>query len=102
MLGSHEVRYRGELVGHYASESAARDYVAAQEHDDKAEAFTGEPRRQFGLFARGNLVDTFHTAEGAHAAVERLATRRCPVDAWGVVDLLGDIARQLAKLFGRK
>lgn len=81
-MSTHELRYRGELLGFHPSEDEA--YAHAREHhgldvDTKKdthvadpEALSIEPRRPVSLHVRGNLVDTFHTLEGGREAVKRM------------------------------
>jgi hypothetical protein len=81
---SHEVRYKGNLLGHLP-EAAAGDYVRRRlEHPVEGEVFdakdfTVAPRKPWELHSRGNLVDTYDTETAAHEALdhdaERLAKR---------------------------
>jgi hypothetical protein len=82
-MAEHEVRFRGELLGHFPSKEHAESH--AQKHFAEQSAdLSIEPRRAVELRCRGNLVDTFHTREGAEAAREKLATERAPAKVWTV------------------
>ncbi len=74
-MTTHEIRHHGRLIEHM-DEKAAHEYVNAQidgaglEEDARArreheEAWEVGPRRPVELHVRGNLVDTFDTAEEA-------------------------------------
>lgn len=87
----YEARYRGELLGHWPSEEAARAHAREHftggkpdVHVQDPDNFTIEPRRPVELRCRGNLVDTFHTREGAEAQRAKLATKEAPAKVWTI------------------
>jgi hypothetical protein len=80
---THELRYKGGLVGHYESRrkaEAARDGMShfdsstsdPENHDFHRAQFQIAPRRPFELFVNGAFVDTFDSFEEASARVEEL------------------------------
>lgn len=85
MSTEQEVRYKGELLGFHPSREAAESHVQEHHtgtthmgekrlphHVENADDITIEPRRPIELHCRGNLVDTFHTREGAEAKIVKL------------------------------
>jgi hypothetical protein len=85
-----ELRYRGELLGHHASEEAARSYLKAHYANVKTQGdFTIASRRPVELYCRGNLVDTFHTHAAAQARITGLKPAHklaMPPEVWEIVD----------------
>jgi hypothetical protein len=90
-----ELRYRGDLLGHFPSEEAA--YAHAREHHglgregerlahhvEDPQSLTVEPRRRFALSCRGALVDTYHSQEDAEGARDFRVTPLTPPDAWTI------------------
>lgn len=108
----HELRYRGQLLGFHASREAAEAHAKEHHGWGRAEGaprpdhhiediheLTIEEARPVHLYCRGNLVDTYLTAQGAHAAKAKLAAEG-DADAWGIVDTrTEDVAQALAELY---
>jgi hypothetical protein len=65
-----EVRYRGQLLGHWPTESDAKAHIASHmsKHADP-ENITIAPMRPLALLCHGSLVDTFDDEASTKAAV---------------------------------
>jgi hypothetical protein len=70
---THQIRYRGELVGHFASEEEAKTHLKTVWGDRKdIKDFKISKKGTIELRCNGNLVDTFTTLEDAAARIDKL------------------------------
>jgi hypothetical protein len=68
-----ELRYRGQLLGHWPTEAGARAHVQSHmsKHQDP-ESIVVSPARPLALLCYGSLVDTFHDEPSAEATRDAL------------------------------
>jgi hypothetical protein len=65
-----EVRYRGQLLGHWPTEGDAKAHIASHmnKHSDP-ENITIGPMKSIALLCHGSLVDTFNDEASTQAAI---------------------------------
>lgn len=77
-MTTHEIRFRGRLVGHLTEDDARAHVQKHREGADNPDDWTIAPRKRWHLERGGVVLDTFDTEDEARTALERLAPSKVP------------------------